>query len=69
MNKTIFNPRNLLNFLHENLLTIIFEKLDFELQTNLCAMHPKRNQSCHFCYVNLKVTNLNNMKIIFKFNI
>ena len=39
------------NFLHKDLLNIIFQKLNFETQNNL-------KQSCHEFYTTLKITNL-----------
>src|SRR3990170_3578855 len=47
------------NFLYRDLLIAIFEKLDFQAQTNL-------KQSCHDFYMNLKVTNLYDLPFKYK---
>jgi len=36
----IFPLKKSFDILHKDLLNIIFEKLDFITQTNLCATHP-----------------------------
>src|SRR3990170_7383089 len=47
------------NFLSKDLLTVIFEKLDFQAQTNL-------KQSSYNLYVDLQITNLYDLPEIFQ---
>ena len=41
------------DILYRDLLITIFEKLNFQSQTNLCTTHPERKQSCHNYYKDL----------------
>src|SRR3989304_8882951 len=51
--------KNAFDFLHEDLLITIFEKLDFESQINL-------KKSCHNFYTKLQITNLVDLSKIFR---